>query len=428
MIRRTHPLFHLLFAPSERRFAFAVLTLSLMALIGYILFTFHQVSLRGWFEYVGCDFRTYYASGQLFRDYGPRAMYDLTLHEVYQKVLYDRYAVYTEGWSTPFYVLPTPYLPVFMLPFVGLSFLPPFTAFLVWEGANALATWGYLWLWTKRLGLRGCTRLMVITVIFLGVQNFYNLFFSQTNLILMVAVGEALHNLMEGREGRAGLWLTLGLIKPQAILLLALVLFVLRGWRFRVGFVVGALLIGGSSWAMLGWQGVRDYAAILSSYTPVLRIGGITWMSLVDNLVLFGFDRSLALEIGLVVVILILGVWLYTLWLGEHHLSRQMDLAEIFLLTLAAQMVVALHGHVHQALALAVPWMVYLKDKDAPTPWYVFITWVIVPGLVFLLAAIKSVGYAALVLGMVALMTHVLILLLLYRTQRMKMMTSTARS
>ena len=61
---------------------------SALAIIGYTVFSYQQVIKRGLFEYVGIDFRLFYASGQIIRDHGFNAVYDTNLQTQYQLPIY----------------------------------------------------------------------------------------------------------------------------------------------------------------------------------------------------------------------------------------------------------------------------------------------------------------------------------------------------
>lgn len=396
------------------------LVLALVALVGYGVYTVQQVRERGMFEYVGIDFRLLYASGQIARDAGLSGVYDMSLQAAYQRPLYERFSRFVEGISLPFWALPLPYPPLFVAPFMLLPLLPPLPAFWLWVGLNAAGTLGYLYLWVKRLSFDRVA-LVAASAIFLSIANFLNLIFGQVNLLLLIAVGEALFNLQRGRAGRAGLWLALGWIKPQMILLLALaVAGVRRNRRFGAGFLVGSLGVGVASYALGGGESLVGVVAGVQRWPSLLRQSGMTWLSAVDHLVARGLPPTLALGSGMLIVGVVLWAWWEVLRTPSYRDEAE-TWAEVFLATLVTQAIVMPHGNVHMALALGIPWMVALPHHAREGTWWgIFVTWALLSGVIFVLYGLNSAGYAHDMLGMLMLLTHVATLMLLYRTWRVK--------
>jgi hypothetical protein len=406
----------------------AILSLGILfvTLISYILFSFQQIKARGIFEYVGIDFRLLYASGLIARTHGFSAVYDPAFQAQYQRPLYDAFSRFVPNLTLPFWALPIPYLPVFVAPIVPLSFLPPLPAFLAWVGLNVIITLGYLYLWIRRLSFDRVA-LVAAGAVFLSIANFLNLIFGQVNLMLMVAMGEALYHLMQGREGHAGLWLALGWIKPQMILLLVLVVALRRHWRFVRGFLGGSLLVGGASLILGGWNSVTGVIQMLRNWPVISRSSGITWLSAADHLTARGVTSWIALGMGGMIALVALLVWL-DMMRADRLWDEPSPWAEIFLATLATEAIVMPHGNVHMALALGIPWLIVVRQRPDGLTWGVFLTWALLNGLIFIGDSQRSANHAHDLLGMLMLLSHLTILLLLYRTQRMKMMTSTARS
>lgn len=401
------------------------LGLALLALVGYGVYTVQQVKARGVFEYVGIDFRLLYASGQIARTYGLSAVYDPSLQAIYQKPLYDHFSRSVMGLSLPFWALPLPYLSFFVAPFVFLSLLSPVPAFLLWVGMNAGITLGYLYLWIKRLSFDR-TALIAAVVLFLSIANFLNLLFAQVNLLLLIAIGEALLNLLRGRPERAGGWLALGWIKPQMILLLVFVMVVRRNWRFGIGFLVGSFVVGGASLALGGWESLNKVVERVQHWPSLLRQSGMTWLSAVDHFVARGLPPVLALGGGVLIVLVVLLAWLEILRATNHRHEPE-AWAEIFLATLITQTIVMPHGNVHMALALGIPWMVFLHQHPRGGVWWdIFVTWALLNGVIFVIYALTSPGHAHDLLGMLMLLTHLVTLTLIYRTWRVKTTPSRA--
>ncbi|WP_299029083.1 glycosyltransferase family 87 protein [uncultured Thermanaerothrix sp.] len=404
----------------ERDRWLGVLGLALLVLVGYAIYTLQQVQARGVFEYVGIDFRLFYASGQIAREHGLRGVYDPGLQAMYQKPLYEHFARFVEGVSLPFWALPLPYLPLFVAPFMLLPLLPPLPAFLLWVGVTAGGTLAYLYVWVRRLSFDWAASVAAVAL-FLSSANFLNLLFGQVNLLLLIAVGEALFNLQRGRAGRAGGWLALGWIKPQMILLLALAVAVVRrNRRFGAGFLAGSLGVAAASYALGGWESLREVLVSVQRWPALLRHSGMTWLSAVDHFVARGLPLGLALGIGILIVGVVLWAW-WEILRAAGHREEAATWAEIFLITLATQAIAMPHGNVHMALALGIPWMVVLHQHSHEGVWWALgVAWTLWSGVILVLYGLCSAGYAHDVLGMLMLLIHVALLAFFYRTWRIQ--------
>jgi len=396
------------------------LVLALVALVGYGGYAVQLTVQQGWFNYTASDFRAYYATGQIFRNHGPQFIYDSSLQSAYQRAIYDQFVIQTKHPPAPLVIIPVPYLPPFILPFVLLSYLPPFPAFVVWTFLNGTLILLYLLLWVRRLCLDQNEGLAYILLIYLSIQNFYTLYCGQVNLLLLVAVGETLFNLNRKRDFWAGTWLSMGLIKPHAILLLVLVLWFLRERRFKMGLLSGSFIVGLITLALLGLQGLKGYLNMLSSYNPLLRIGGMTWTHLVDNLGILGISHPLAFAIGIGIASIVIASWFSIMRQLLGSPVSQFRWAEIFLLTLATQSVIAPHGHVHMTLSLGIPWIVYLHHEKSAISYILFIVWGVFLGIIYVVTAQKSLGNAIFLLGMFSFIAHVLVLLVIYHNSKIK--------
>jgi len=288
--------------------------LSALAILGYIVFSYQQVIKRGLFEYVGIDFRLFYASGQIIRDHGFHAVYDTNLQTQYQLPIYEGFSNYIEGLSLPFWALQIPYLPFFLPPFTLLTSFSPSKAFLFWLILNLTFTIGYLTVWSKRIASKSKSKsrveLILTIIISASIQNFLNLLFGQVNLILMISIGESLFNIMQRKYSKAGLWLTLGWIKPQMVILLSLLSLIHRNWAYFGGFLSGSIFVGVVSLLLGGWKGIEGVLSTLRNWLSLYRSSGITWLSAVDHLVMHGMSLTLAITIGIFLAFVALIAWI----------------------------------------------------------------------------------------------------------------------
>jgi hypothetical protein len=151
-----------------------------------------------------------------------------------------------EDRDWPAYVYPG-YTAVLLLP---LSFLPPRLAFTIWAGILYAATGLSTCLFATRVAaLERETAALATMVSLVWPVTFIVVFLGQmTPLVLLLLVvtyvlGE------RGRFHAAGLALSLCLVKPQFVAPVVAGLMLRRKWQMVGGFVIGALILAGTSLA-----------------------------------------------------------------------------------------------------------------------------------------------------------------------------------
>lgn len=391
---------------------------SLFLAILYLLFIMQQMNYRGVFEYVGIDFRLLYASGQIIREHGFSAVYDTGLQARYQLPLYENFSHYVDGLSLPFWPLPMPYLPFFVAPFTLLTCLSPLPSFVLWVILNAIFTTGYFAVWVKRLSDKQRTGLILAVALLVSIANFLNTLFGQVNVFLMIAMGETLFNLRSGRDLKAGLWLSIAWIKPQMLILVSLLGILRRKWHFLAGQIIGSVVIGIVSLLAGGWEGVRGILTTLYTWPSFYRSSGISWLSAVDHLEMYGMPALMATALGILFVIIIMFAWAEMVGTRHQIDNGNMEWTEIFLATLLTQLIVMPHANVYMAITLAIPWLLFLYYSDNRLALLIFLFWSIFSGFIFILLAQLSVGQAHNLLGMLMLLAHTLTLFFLYRYRK----------
>lgn len=146
-----------------------------------------------------------------------------------------------------------------------LGALPYATAFLTWTGLNLVAAGVSIERLVRATArtLRERSLMLLVAAGFMPV--WYALWQGQTPIIVLLGLVGALISLRAGKDGQAGAWLVLGLIKPQLIALPVLALLLARRWRALVALVVGGLLLLAASLLALGnW--IPGYLDMLTNY------------------------------------------------------------------------------------------------------------------------------------------------------------------
>jgi glycosyl transferase family 87 len=245
-------------APGRSWPARAILVLNLTLAVSYV----GLWSLMAWRGMLWrADFTNFYTGWSIVLAGDGQRLYDLEFQaRVQQQILAGR--SFAEG------LLPYVNPPHLTLPFVPLAGLPLTVAFGVWSlGQMALLVW-LAWLlldiaraWERR------ERLLLLSALLAFPPLFNTALLGAFSLLMLVCLVQFYRALKRGREAHAGLWLLLGTIKFQHVLLPGLMLVAARRWRaLAAALLAGGLLAGLASLAF-GWRVWLDYATVLREAT-----------------------------------------------------------------------------------------------------------------------------------------------------------------
>lgn len=217
------------------------------------------------------DFPAFYTAGHIIRDGNVHRLYDFGLQARVQQAFLLPF-----GWTFAGGLLPYNYPPFFALIFVPLSYLSLTSAFQVWSLINillVLASTGLLLRLQGRCSRRDFVTAGLIVLSFFPV--FRGLYNGQTNFLILFAVTLTYLALKRDRDYLAGAALALGLIKPQLVILIAVMLLYHRRWRAVSAFsVTGAVLLF-ISWMMVGVDGFISYVDLVRQMSNWDSIAGI---------------------------------------------------------------------------------------------------------------------------------------------------------
>ena len=158
--------------------------------------------------------------------------------------------------------------PHLVVPFVPLAALPLRTSYLVWGAIQiGLLAWLVWRLWSAVAAEWTREERVALVAVSLAASPLIITFLQGAfSLLACVAVVEAYLALRRSHDGRAGAWLVLATIKPQAVAGLGVMLLVGRRWRaIGVGLLVAALLAVLAT-VVLGPAIWGDYLRFLSRY------------------------------------------------------------------------------------------------------------------------------------------------------------------
>lgn len=212
------------------------------------------------------DFTIFYSAGKIVRmGLGPRLYYGQVQNQIQQQ--------FAGAVDIRSGALPYNHPPFEALLFVPFSWLPYFSAYLLWDLLNLLILAALPVLMRPHVALLQELRLAVWVSSSLA---FYPVFIAllqgQDIILLLLLLGLAFVALKRDRDCIAGCWLALGLFRFQLVLPLVLILMWKRPVRTIAGFVLVAFLLAFASVMVVGWNGFVSYpAAVLTLEQKMLQ-------------------------------------------------------------------------------------------------------------------------------------------------------------
>jgi arabinofuranan 3-O-arabinosyltransferase len=171
------------------------------------------------------------------------------------------------------------FLNLFISPSVGawlyapLAVLPYFPASLIWTVASVglfIAAFHVFWPLLPRLHEFGHRRVKLVA--FSAPPVIECIQTGQDSVVSLVLLVAAVKLLLGGRYAAAGAVIGLGMFKPQLFVFLPIVLIAQRQWKALLAFVATASVLAGASVLPMGFDGIGEYAALLTSDEYTLGI------------------------------------------------------------------------------------------------------------------------------------------------------------
>ena len=248
---------------------------------------------------------------------------------------------------------PTPYPPLWPWLFAPFTLPIPPLGFLLWTAVNLGAAF---WL-ARRVAefFPAGDRLWAAILLVTAFPVAFTVYLGQMHLFLAIAIGECYLALRAGRDLRAGLWLSLLIIKPQYAVLLGLLLIWKRRWLAVAGSALGIALILGASALVTSPRALLDWPSAFAADDD-FRADAPEYMVNWRSNVLRAFP-SIADSTGVAIVLalgLITVVGAALVWRGRWSPRDSRFPAQMTLLLLAT-LLASYHSHGYGAAILAVP-------------------------------------------------------------------------
>jgi hypothetical protein len=315
------------------------------------------------------------------------SVYDLDTLKQVEAVITPTSATYA------FQVSPVVYLPIFVLPFQLLAYLPAQSSYWLWAIGNLFILAFYLrfFIW-ETTGSKPSRFLLALSLLSLPV--YWNVFDGQVNVWLVVCTGETLRASLAGRNLRSGLWLAGLLLKPQFLILMVPVLLLRRAWKTLGGLAFASTCMLACSWLLVGSAGFNRLLGLWLGFgqgMPTNDVGMMmNWRMVGSTLATIAPP-----QIGWAVIVIgsaatVLAAWY--LWHSGASL-RSEPVMVAWLGLLAATLLIAWHSHVHTAMLLLPPLLYVVAMKQLPEK--VFLIWVILPAALYFAAFLVAAAIQA---------------------------------
>lgn len=316
------------------------------------------------------DFTAYYTGWSMVRDGQGAQLYDLDQQTTYQQHI-------LAGKSFKGGVVPYVNPPHAVVPFVLLAWLPLSQAFGVW----AVIQLGLLaWLLVTLLRFAHAWSVEERWLLASGVVAFPPMFVhfmrGSMALVILLALVHYYLALKHRRERAAGVWLAVGSIKPQLMLLPGVIALAARRWKV---VLVAAGGVGG--WVALsllypGWQSWLGFLHAVDKLNTTFGLLGN------EPSVMYNIRGTLTLLLGngewvlinRVSTVVMVGALLATVWVWRGKWDPNEPLFDVKMAwTLLLGFLCNHHFNPHDGILLLLPvimFYAYLHKHNLPRYWY----------------------------------------------------------
>jgi hypothetical protein len=366
---------------------FAIFTLNLGLGLSYVV-TWFSAGKQDLFW--RADFTAFYTGGYIVADGNGSALYDQVLQtQIQQKILEDH--SFQDG--VLYYNNP----PHVVFPFVLLAYLPLSSAYYVWIVFQVI-----LLIWLLHI-LRRITkelskweRWLIISACLAVPSMMLNFLLGAFSLFLLNCLLECYLALKNSRELCSGIWLSIGMIKPQAIVLPLIMFAGARRWRVFWGFFVFAVTAFTLSSITLGWHIWIDFSKMILSTGKNFDSFGVSPQDMYNLkgtlTLLLGNERADWINLISITALLVASMLTFVLWLKSWDPEKPVFELK-FATTIIAGMFFSLHLKPQDGLIFVMPvllFYMYLRKRNLPVT--AFGSFALLCPLVFLLAEFTVAG------------------------------------
>jgi len=252
-------------------------------------------------------------------------------------------------------------------PFVALSYAPvarlPFvTGFLVWNVISLICFVAGIAQLVRYYRLHEQSDFEVLTFLILFYLPFSaTLLQGQNTAVAFLFLVLSFLSFKRGSELKAGIWLSLVLVKFQLLPVMLLVLLFKRRWQALLGFCVGGFVLTLISLGVVGWEGLLRYLKLLSEMPQWVNRFGLNPLGAdcIRGQMFLLFHNTLPGAIPGMTILLdvMLVIVLFRCWKGQWNAQSEFfDLK--FALLIIVGLLVAPHVNFHDQAFLLLPGLV----------------------------------------------------------------------
>jgi hypothetical protein len=344
------------------------------------------------------DFSAYYTGWSIARDGLGEQLYDFDLQTRYQQQILS-------GRSFSQGLLPYLNPPHATIPLIPLALVSLPAAFIFWTLCQVA-----LLIWLVRLLLQitreweARERWLMLSAVAAFPPLLFTFQLGAFSLLMLLCVLQFYWSLKQGRDRSVALWLLLGTVKPQIMLLPGVILVAARRWRALAMILVGGAALVLISGALLGWQswiGFLNALRTTNSYFDIFGIVPATMYNFKGTLTLILGDEqgSLINQISFV-ALAVVTILTLLLWRGPWQPKES-----AFELRMGLTILLGLlfNPHLHRQdgvvfIAPALLFYIYLRQRGLSL--HAFAVWVLTCPLIVLVSEFTiggSLGIRALV-------------------------------
>ena len=340
----------------------------------------------------GVDYTAFWSIGKIADEKGYSQIYDLNNLRTVQIQERQTLGLPVNTDTHSYSPIPAPFFAFFVPPFQLLSRINPLSGYWIWTLFNLVFLILYLVFFINKIFPASSTQingLKVLVLMLISFPVFINMITGQVEVLLLICAGEFLRNALRNKPILSGIWLGGLLLKPQLLILIVPLFFIMRYWRVLAGFMVSAGIIVATSLLLSGFAGMEALFNLWTRFS-----GDIVANSpeLMVNWRMIGVNLNTLLNTSLGWIITALGIVLTTLavyFLVRHKQpygspSWVMTMTGVFTATLA----ITWHSHYHMALVL-IPFLIYAFLYDL-IPEKIIFLWVIVTPIAWFAMGIIS--------------------------------------
>jgi hypothetical protein len=252
--------------------------------------------------------------------------------------------------------LPYNHLPYEVVLWLPLTKLAPDYAFWIWRLESACLLLFAVWLLTKSFPMRrGTGELFIIALAFFPVP--FCFLGGQDTFVTLALFAISLWLLKQNKSALAGTVLGLCLFKPQLVLPIIVIFFILRSWRILIGFALSSAAVLAVSTLMVDLHGMSDLLHLwVKGETGGIACVNPLTMPNVRGLLscIPGLSPSIAAVATIIISVLLL-------FLAVHEAKLAPTPAHLLAIALCFVVLVSFHTNLYDLAILILPALVLLE-------------------------------------------------------------------